>query len=153
MVSIEVKYVDTFSPQKLSWGEQYAGHAGGAGLDRAGFEDIVASGGSQFLRSVLLTDSLRRTGLRGAGGVDRTLAVVLARGDDRSAKKVVNTIAGHSPRTPVALWSHDAFFDACAAHPELAQWANRMRRRYLLTPGGDSSPLRTADGLDSGTRS
>jgi hypothetical protein len=151
LVSIEVKYVDTFSPQKLSWSGQYADHAAGSGLDRAAFEDIVAAGGSQFLRSVLLTDSLRRTGLRGAGEVDRTLAVVLARGDDRSAQKVVSTIAGHSPSTPVALWSHEAFIDACGTQPELAAWAQRMQRRYLLTGDGDRSPLPTTDELGSGT--
>jgi len=31
----------------------------------------------------------------------------------------------------VAFWSHEAFFDAWAYQPELAEWAWRMRRRYL----------------------
>jgi hypothetical protein len=133
--------------QQGGWGEQYAAHADGAGLNRAAFEDIVAAGGSQFLRAVLPTDSLRRTGLRGAGQVDRTLAVVLARGDDRSAQKVVSTIAGQAPSTPVALWSHEAFSDACSAQPELAEWRTRMQRRYLLASDGAHSPLRSTAGL------
>lgn len=152
LVSIEVKYVDTFSPKKLTWAGSYPQHAVAAGLNQTAFEGVVASGGSQFLRSLLLTDSLRRTGLRGAGEVDRSLAAVLARGDDRSARKVVGTIAGHTPRTPVALWTHDAFFDACAAQPELEDWARRMRRRYLLTADGDRSPLHTPGGLGGETR-
>lgn len=147
LVSIEVKYVDTFSPKKLTWAGGYPKHAVAAGLGQKAFEGIVAAGGSQFLRSLLLTDSLRRTGLRGSHEVDRTLAVVLARGDDRSARTVVSTITGHAPRTPVAVWSHDAFFDACATQPELEDWARRMRRRYLLTADGDGSPVHTAVGL------
>lgn len=131
LVSIEVKYVDTFSPKKLKW-EDYSQHLEETGLDEAACEDIVESGGSQFLRSVMLTDSLRRRGLRGGGEVDRTLAVVLARGADRSAKKVVRKVAEYDPQTPVAHWSHEELFDACAAQPELAAWAQSMRRRYLL---------------------
>lgn len=131
LVSIEVKYVDTFSNEKLKW-KDYSQHLEETGLDKAACEDIVESGGSQFLRSVLLTDSLRRRGLRGGGEVDRTLAVVLARGADPSAKKVVQKVAEYDPQTPVAHWSHEEFFDACAAQPELAAWAQSLRRRYLL---------------------
>lgn len=131
LVSIEVKFVDTFSPKRLKY-ENYQDHLDASGLDEAAWKDIVAKGGSQFLRSVLLTDSLRRQGLSGGREVDRTLAVVLARSDDRSAVKVVKTIAGYQPSTPVDFWSHGDFLDACAAQPELAEWAARMRARYVM---------------------
>lgn len=136
LVSVEVKYVDTFSAKKLEY-KGYTDYVNAAGLGQVACQDIVANGGSHFLRSVLLTDSLRRQGLRGGGEVDRTLAVVLARSDDKSAAKVVQTIARYQPRTPVALWSHENFLDACAVQPELTEWAARMRARYLLA--GDPS--------------
>ncbi|WP_256793252.1 hypothetical protein [Terrabacter sp. Ter38] len=134
LVSVEVKYVDTFSAKKVTW-ERYATQLASAGLDEGSMTRIVAAGGSQFLRSVLLTDSLRRHGLRRRHEVHRTLAVVLGRQDDRNARKVVQTIAACQPHTPVAYWSHEDFFDACAAQPELARWAGRMQRRYVLAVG------------------
>lgn len=131
LVSVEVKYVDTFSPEKVTW-QRYATQLTVAGLNESSMTDIVAAGGSQFLRSVLLTDSLRRLGLRGGGEIHKTLAVVLARGEDRSAQKVVTTIERYRPHTPVSFWSHEDFFDACASQPALSDWAARLKRRYLL---------------------
>jgi hypothetical protein len=82
LVSIEVKYTDSFSPKKMTW-ERYGAHLQAAGLHESAMQDIVQAGGSQFLRSVLLTNSLRRCGVRRPPGVGQVLAVVLARGDDR----------------------------------------------------------------------
>lgn len=139
LVSLEVKYVDTFSSEKVTW-QRYAAQLTAAGLDEESMTEIVAAGASQFLRSVLLTDSLRRIGLRDGREVDRTLAIVLARGDDASARKVVRKVAEYERHTPVAYWSHEEFFAACAAQPELAGWAERMRRRYVLSADCGPSP-------------
>lgn len=131
LVTVEVKYTDSFSPTKATW-ERYGRHAAEAGLSETAMSSIVAAGGSQFLRSVLLTDSLRRHGLRGGTGVGHTLAVVLARQNDTAARKVIETIRAHQPLTPVALWTHERFFEACAGTPQLNEWAAALSERYTL---------------------
>ena len=131
LVTVEVKYVDTFSPTKLD-PELYAAALSEVGLARADAQEIVDRGGSQFLRSVLLTDSVRRTGVRGAGGVDQAMAVVLARGDDSRAASVVSALDQHVMPTSVSLWSHEYFFNAAGKQPALSEWAARMSDRYLL---------------------
>jgi hypothetical protein len=131
LLTIEVKYTDSFSAKKMTW-ERYGAHLEAAGLDEPAMKGIVLAGGSQFLRSVLLTDSLRRRGVRGGPGVGRVLAVVLARGDDGSAKGVVSKIAEYQPSTPVAFWSHEEFLLACSREPDLAEWSDRLKRRYVL---------------------
>jgi hypothetical protein len=123
LITVEVKCTDTFSPTKMAW-DRYRAHLEAAGLDEGAMDDIVRAGGSQFLRSVLLTDSQRRQGLRGGRGVERALAVVLARKDDRSATKVVSKIAEYGPRTPVAFWSHEDLLRACSRAPVTASTAS-----------------------------
>lgn len=132
LVTVEVKYTDSFSRAALS-PDRYAEALAASGFDRSAAEEIVRAGGSQFLRSVLLTDSIRRTGVDGDGPpLDHALAVVLCREDDQSAAKVVTAIGERRPGTPVGLWTHRAFFEAAARQPELSAWARRMQERYLL---------------------
>ncbi|WP_344152042.1 PGN_0703 family putative restriction endonuclease [Nocardioides koreensis] len=131
LVTVEVKYVDTFSPTKLD-PECYAAALSEIGLAPVDAKEIVDQGGSQFLRSVLLTDSVRRTGVRGEGGVDQAMAVVLTRGDDSRAASVVSALHQHAMPTSVALWSHENFFNAASSQPALLEWAARMSDRYLL---------------------
>ncbi|MGO4341524.1 PGN_0703 family putative restriction endonuclease [Pedococcus sp. 2YAF34] len=135
LVTVEVKYTDSFSAKKMTW-ERYAAHLQAAGLAERAMQDIVRAGGSQFLRSVSLTDSLRRRGVRSGPGVGRVLAVVLGRGDDKSARAVVNKITEYRPSTPVAFWSHENFPQACSREPELAEWSQSLKRRYVLPVGG-----------------
>jgi hypothetical protein len=140
LLTVEVKYVDTFSRAKLD-PARYADALAATGIDPAEARRIVDSGGSQFLRSVLLTDSVRRHGIRGEGGVDQALAVVLARHDDRPASKVVSLFEELTLGSSVALWSHRDLFQAATNQPHLETWAQQMQRRYLAeaTP---ASPMR-----------
>lgn len=131
LVTIEVKYVDTFSAKKVEF-DRYEEHLTALGISEDATNELVASGCSQFLRSVMLTDSVRRNGVRGDGGIDRALAVVLARGNDRQAKRVVQALCEIRLPTAVAFWSHEQFFSACEEQTDLAAWAKRMRRRYIL---------------------
>ena len=131
LLTIEVKYVDTFSPTKLVT-KRYATLLHQIGLDDAATQQIVNAGGSQFLRSVLLTDSVLRHGVRRAGGVDHAMAVVLGRAEDRAAARVVAALQRHTMPIAVGLWSHESLFAATAQESELATWAEQMQRRYLL---------------------
>ncbi|RYP88113.1 hypothetical protein EKO23_04555 [Nocardioides guangzhouensis] len=133
LVTIEVKYIDTFSAKKVDY-DRYEEHLVALGLSRETTNQLVTDGCSQFLRSVMLTDSVRRHGVRGDGGVDQSMAVVLARSDDKQARRVVESVKRHDLPTMVDLWSHEDFFDACAEQDALANWALLMRRRYILPP-------------------
>lgn len=129
LVSVEVKYVDSFSAKPLD-PERYRDHLDALGLNSTTTQTIVAAGGSQFLRSVLLTESVRRRGLRNDGGTDRCLSVVLARSDDTAADLAVQLVGEAAPAVAVARWSHGDLLAAAGHQPELADWAERMRRRY-----------------------
>lgn len=131
LVSVEVKYVDSFSPAVLELG-RYHDHLTAIGLDDAATAAIVASGASQFLRSVLLTESVRRAGLRGESSIEHSLAAVLGREDDRTADSAVDVVARHAPHVQVARWSHTQLFTAAGHQPVLAEWARQMGRRYVL---------------------
>ena len=85
LITIEVKYTDTFSPAKLDPAD-YEAALQELGLDTAAAQRLVEAGASQFLRSVLLTDSVRRGGKSGGDPVDDVLAVVLCRDDDHKAR-------------------------------------------------------------------
>lgn len=133
ILSVEVKYVDTFSPKKLDF-DRYSSQLAAVGLDRAATEQLVRSGASQFLRSILLTKSVELHGLRGDNRSDRSIAVVFARDDDRSARRVVE-LAKEScdPRMlKVELWTHELLLSAAANVPELADWSQRMQTRYII---------------------
>lgn len=131
LLTIEVKYVDTFSAKKVDF-DRYEEHLTALGLSKDATDHLVAAGCSQFLRSVMLTDSVRRSGVRGDRGLDRALAVVLGRSDDKQARRVVDALKMHDLPTQVQFWSHAEFFNACEAQSELGEWAQRMRRRYVL---------------------
>lgn len=131
LLSIEVKYIDTFSPKKIDYA-RYEPHLSELGLSRAATEKLVTGGCSQFLRSLMLTDSVRRRGVRGSGRIHQASAVVLARSGDKQARRVVAAVASHNTPTRVDFWSHEEFFDACEQQPELDNWAKRMRQRYIL---------------------
>jgi hypothetical protein len=91
------------------------------------------------LRQVMITDSVRRLGLASSvgpsGRVDAGLAVVLAREDDRTARRVVEALdESVGVRIPVRLWSHRQLFTEAAKVKGLRAWAEAMAARYL--PGG-----------------
>ena len=145
LVTIEVKYTDTFSPKPVEW-PRYEQHLRHLGLDEEATRTLVAAGCSQVLRQVMMTESVRRRGVAptaGAGGqVDLGLAVVLAREDDKTARRVVDVLNGAvGTKIPVIFWSHRRLFDAAAALPGLRQWAEGMTVRYLPRE-------RSADALD-----
>lgn len=131
LITVEVKYIDTFSPMKVDY-DRYQTHLTKLGLSRGAVDGLVAEGCSQFLRSVMLTDSVRRQGVRGEGPIGGALAVVLARSEDRKAQQVVESIANCNVPTRVDFWSHERFFDECEGQSELKDWARRMRRRYVI---------------------
>ena len=96
LVSVEVKYVDSFSPAPLE-PERYADHLSATGIGDEAVSAIVGAGASQFLRSVLLTESVRRHGLSREATLDRALSVVLARDDDPAADSAVRLLQEHVP--------------------------------------------------------
>jgi hypothetical protein len=136
LVTIEVKYIDSFSPAKLD-PNRYAPHLEALGLDNTAVHELVRNHGSQFLRSVMLTESVRRHGIRGTAAedarsaVDHALAVVLARTDDHIARRVTDALGQHDMPTTTALWTHQQLFDTAATQPSLAEWARRMTSRYI----------------------
>lgn len=123
LVTVEVKYTEPFSPAPLKEGFDVSG----AGLDAAAVDGLHGLGGTQFLRSVLLTDSVRRRGL-----CDDVVAVVLARGDDDRARSVVGAVGTAVPAVPTLFWSIERFADAAATQPALAEWADVLGARYVL---------------------
>ncbi len=136
LVTIEVKYTDTFSSKPVDW-SRYEDHLTALGLDEAATSALVKSGCSQVLRQVMITDSVRRSGLTSAvgshGRVDAGLAVVLAREDDRTARRVVDDLdEAVGTDIPVRFWSHRQLFTAATNVPGLRDWAKAMIARYLL---------------------
>jgi hypothetical protein len=129
LVSVEVKYVDTFSSAKVD-PVRYAEHLSSTGLAGRAASAIVGAGGSQFLRSVLLTESVRRRGIRGETSLEGALSVVLGRHDDPTADRVVQALNDQAPHLATARWSHRDVLIAAQRQPELAEWARQMRRRY-----------------------
>jgi hypothetical protein len=81
LLTVEVKYTDDFSRAPLD-PPAYAAALERLGIGADTAARLVAGGASQFLRSVLLTDSVRRGGRSGQRTVDEVLAVVLCRDDD-----------------------------------------------------------------------
>jgi hypothetical protein len=139
LVTIEVKYTDTFSSQPIRW-SRYEQHLTALGLDQAATAVLVGAGCSQVLRQVMITDSVRRRGLASDaspnGRVDAGLAVVLAREDDKTARRVVEALdEAVGTRIPVRLWSHRHLFTEAAKVNGLREWADAMTTRYLPDGG------------------
>jgi hypothetical protein len=136
LVSIEVKYTDSFSPGKVEWAK-YGDHLAAVGLDEGATKALVKAGCSQVLRQVMITDSVRRNGLvpdvGPDGCVDEVLAVVLAREDDKTARRVVRML-DDATNVPVQFWSHRQLFATAAKQPALEAWAQEMADRYVLEP-------------------
>lgn len=126
LITVEVKYTDHFSREALR-PQHYEPHLGAVGLTTADADRLHRRGGTQFLRSVLLTDSVRR-----AGSCDEVLASVLGRADDEHARHVAAAVGAAVPAVPVAWWSIERFLDVASSRAELADWAAAMRRRYVL---------------------
>ena len=133
LVTIEVKYTDTFSRDEVTW-DRYGRQLQRIGVTEADLSGLVKAGCSQVLRQVMLTASIREHGLvPGApdtGRVDEVMAVVLARGADQTARDVVRAIDA-AATVPVAFWSLQELFAAAADQPSLAEWAGCMADRYL----------------------
>lgn len=135
LVTIEVKYTDTFSAKPVDW-DRYSTHLIALDLDRAETEALVKAGCSQVLRQVMITDSVRRRGLvrdvRAQGRVDDVIAVVLAREDDATAKRVVDTLhKAVGTVVPVHFWSHRHVLEEAARVKGLSVWAQQMSSRYV----------------------
>lgn len=135
LLTIEVKYVDSFSAKKLD-PTRYAAALECAGIALKDACSLIEAGGSQFLRSVLLTDSVRRRGVAGSSNtrVDSSVAVVLGRSDDTMAQHVVELSDQLQLPVRVAYWSHQDFCDAAAREPSIAGWAAQMADRYVMQP-------------------
>ena len=134
LLSIEVKYTDSFSSDLVTW-ERYGKWLAAIDLHEPGTRILVADGCSQILRQVMITDSVRRVGLvpevGATGQVQEAMAVVLARADDDTACEVVAAVDA-AVSVPVLFWSHKELFDAAAAQPALSNWAREMADRYLI---------------------
>lgn len=143
LLSVEVKYTDSFSSGYKD-GEldhkvvQYRPHLSELGIDaKRGRELLTVRTTSQFLRSVMITDSLVRRGLRGTDSLDGGIAVVLALGHDRTAHEaveIVGTAVRTTPRVKTAFWSLEGFLEQVGKEPTLTAWARAMRQRYLTGP-------------------
>ncbi len=143
ILSVEVKYTDSFSPafrndeldRKVV---QHRPHLSELSIDEQRGRDLLGTRAtSQFLRSVMITDSLVRRGLDGHDRLDGGIAVVLAPAEDRTARLAVGTIGAAlgTTRLRTAFWSLEEFLDQAAEEAALSAWADRMRRRYLIGPG------------------
>lgn len=135
LVTIEVKYTDTFSSKPVIW-SRYEQHLTALGLDQVATAALVKAGCSQVLRQVMITDSVRRRGLVSGvgpnGQVDVGLAVVLARQDDKVARRVVQALdEAVGSRIPVRFWSHHHLFTEAAKVNGLREWADAMTARYV----------------------
>lgn len=136
LITIEVKYTDTFSSAPVLW-TRYEEQLKHLGLDEQSTKDLVEAGCSQVLRQVMLTDSVKRGGITPDAGpdgkVDSAIAVVLARHDDESAKRVAETLdEAIGSVVPVTFWSHRQLFDQAARVRELRDWARSMQTRYVV---------------------
>ena len=134
LVTIEVKYTDTFM-NEVTW-SRYEQHLTALGLDHAATAALVKAGCSQVLRQVMITDSVRRCGLASGvgpnGQVDVGLAVVVARQDDKVARRVVQALdEAVGTRIPVRFWSHRHLFTEAAEVNGLREWAEAMTARYV----------------------
>ena len=135
LLTIEVKYTDTFSSAPVAW-SRYEHQLTALGLDQAATIALVQAGCSQVLRQVMITDSVRRRGLTSdvgpSGRVDAGLAVVLARQDDKVARRVVQALdEAVGSRVPVRFWSHRHLLAEAGNVNELRGWADAMTARYL----------------------
>lgn len=134
LVSVEVKYTDTFSAKPLVTWDRYAEQLTSIGVDEEIMRRLVAGGCSQVLRQVMLTASVGRTGMvpgvSPSGRVDEVMAVVFARADDETAGEVAKTL-NRSVSVPVVRWTIGDFLEAAAAQPSLTEWAGSMTDRYL----------------------
>jgi len=134
LVSVEVKYTDSFSSKPLVTWDRYEDQLAAIGLDEPTTKQLVKSGCSQVLRQVMITASVGRIGLFPGvgeeGRVQEVLAVVLAREDDQKAKDVVDAL-DDTVSTRVAFWSHVDLFRAAAQQAKLAEWAAAMTERYI----------------------
>jgi hypothetical protein len=130
LLTVEVKYTDRFSSAPLD-PIRYADALRSAGIDDDTAARLVAAGASQFLRSVLLTNSVRHGGTLRVDPLDEVLAVVLSRDDDRTAKAVVERLADEQTAVPVAWWGLADFLEVAGRQVEFAEWADAMRARYL----------------------
>lgn len=138
LVTIEVKYTDRFSRERLDPSD-YERVLADVGLDLAATTRLVDAGASQFLRSVLLTESVRRGGTSGVEILDEVLAVVLCREDDSTAAKVVEAVGDEQKTVPVAHWGLARFLEVTSRYTELADWADAVHARYLLDDIGTVS--------------
>ena len=133
LMTVEVKYTDTFSSDKVTW-TKYAHHLRGLGVDESALKKLVDLGCSQVLRQAMLTASVGERGLvpgaPASGRVDKVMGVVLARGADQAAQDVVTAVDA-AVNIPVTFWPLKKFLDAAVAQPSLTEWANRMANRYL----------------------
>jgi len=136
LVTVEVKYTDSFSPEPIRF-QRYEPHLQALGLDARSTEELVTAGCSQVLRQVLITDSVRRSGLApgadASGRVGVAMAVVLARHDDQSARRVVDVLdAAVGDRMPIRFWSHRDLLTAAEDQQDLRGWATDMEKRYVV---------------------
>lgn len=130
LLTIEVKYTDRFSSAPLD-PVRYADALRRVGIDDDTAAHLVKAGASQFLRSVLLTDSVRCGGTSGVDPLDAALAVVLSRDDDGVAEAVVERLAEEQSAVPVAWWGMTAFLEVAGRQVEFSGWADAVRARYL----------------------
>lgn len=133
LVSIEVKYIDSFSRAPVTW-NRYRHHLEAIGVDEVLLAHLVSANCSQVLRQVMITESLLRTGLvpgaLGQGRVDDAVSVVLGRAKDARAREVVRTLRVDAGLA-VQFWSISELLTACADVATLRDWAARMSVRYL----------------------
>ena len=83
------------------------------------------------------------------------MAVVLARADDTSARRVTDRFAKLDLPTATGLWTHTAFLDAAGHQPALADWAGKdadplsargQEGSAMMWPDIGSSPLGGPEG-------
>ena len=135
LVTVEVKYIDTFSRDKKNADKdaKYRRFSQQFGMADGAFDQLGGPSTRQLLRNVLLTESVRRGGRDGGTTFDDAITLVLARDDDAAARRAVDAVDRHrgSLPTAVAFLGHGELADGAGRVGDLSPWAVDFRRRYV----------------------
>lgn len=136
LVSVEVKYVDTFSRDpregRATKTDKYLGFCESFGMGDGARRLLEDDATRQLLRNVLLTESVRRDPAA-RPAFDDAVCVVFARDDDGRARDAVDAVReqrGAMP-TDVRFIGHGRLADVAAGVVELATWVSAFGPRYL----------------------
>ncbi|MFW3171346.1 hypothetical protein [Geodermatophilus sp. CPCC 206100] len=136
LIAVATEDVDSSDrdPENTAADERYRACCRGFGMAEGAFAELRRHDTRRLLRTVLLTESVRRGGRGGGPVFDEALTVVLSRDDDAAARSAVRAVQARRGRlrTDVRYVAHRQLADAAAGIDDLADWAGGFRRRYVV---------------------